>query len=310
MTLAAALVGSTGGWWLAHELDNVGSVDTARHEDSAQRAVDGARPPIDITVAQETFEEYDPDSFPDTWYIILDKPLSAETQQALTAIAINPNDFREAPKRVWELLKPLGGRLLTDQPTMVQTPKNFTAAGTATSFRLGLESRKTAPVNIDSITADDVNCVPADTAVVVRYPPAGESPMRNLALDLSGRSKVLVVEDEEGGRQGKPYFQGASIALGQNQTGTNLKIDAITKNETCTFKLKAAYRVAGEAAPGAPLEILDKGKPFKAEGVPARAIQYFELGIGVPRNGKSAWACAGTVKPGICNDEPRQDYVK
>ncbi|MEV7124374.1 hypothetical protein [Kitasatospora griseola] len=282
LTLAAALVSSVGGWWLAHELDNVGSVDTARHEDAAQQSVDNARQPIDVTVAQETFEEYDPNTFPDTWYIILDKPLSAETQRALTAITVNGDDFREAPRKTWELLKSLGGRLLTDQPTM-KMPEHSTWAGTTTSFRLGLESRKTAPVNIDNITAADVNCAPADAAVVVRYPPAGESPMRNLALDLSARSKVLLVEDEEGGRQGKPYFQGASIALGQNQTGSNLQIDAITKNETCTFKLKAAYRVAGEAAPGTPLEILNNGKPFKVEGSPERAVQYFELGLGSVR---------------------------
>ncbi|MFJ6617645.1 hypothetical protein ACIQOW_08740 [Kitasatospora sp. NPDC091335] len=305
LTVAVALVSSTGGWWLAHELDNMGSVDTARHQDAAQREVDGARPPIDVTVTQDTFEEYDPVSFPNTWYIVLDKPLSAQAQQALTAIPVNPRDFREHVRKVWELLRPMGGRLLTDQPTLVRAPEHFTYNGTATSFRLGLESRKTAPVNIDDITADDVDCVPADAATVVRYPPEGESPMRNLALDLSGRSKVLVVEDE-GGQQGKPYFQGASIALGQNQTGSNLKIDAITKNETCTFKLKADYRVAGEAAPGAPLEILAQGKPFKAEGVPARAVQYFERGYGdVP------WYCAGTVEPGICDTAGwLQEHVK
>ncbi|MFE4425289.1 hypothetical protein [Streptomyces sp. NPDC056817] len=312
LTLVGALVSSTGGWWLAHELDNAGSVDTARHEEAGQQAVDRARQPIDVTVAQEENEEYDPDSFPSTWRIILDKPLSAQTQQALTAITLSPDDDRDASRRVWELLKPLGGRLLTDQPMMTQTPKHFTTGGTVTSFRLGLESRKTAPVNIDSITADDINCFPADAAVVVSYPPAGESMMTNLALDLSGRSKVLVVEDENGGRQGKPYFQGASIALGQNQTGSNLKIDAITQNETCTFKLKAAYRVAGEETPAAPLEILDNGKPFKAEGLPVRAIQHFELSWSLPSDGyKSGWICAGAVEPGICEVAPwLQETVK
>ncbi|MER8046681.1 hypothetical protein [Streptomyces sp. NPDC094032] len=305
LTLACGLVAGAAGWWVGHSLDNVSAVDTARHEDDGQRAVDRARQPVEVSTAYVAQGDYDPATFPGEWQIVLDKPLSAETQRALTAIRLGYGDDGGASRKVWELLRPLGGRVLAYQPAMSKTPPHFTTGGTVTSIRLGLESLKSAPVNIDDISADAVTCVPADAAVVVSYPPAGDSPVKNLALDLSGRSKVLLVEDEEGGRQGTPYFQGASVALGQNQTGSNLRIDAITQHETCTFTLKASYRVAGEAPPSAPLEILDKGVPFKAEGRPAHPVQHFELSWSLPSNGrKSGWTCAGSVEPGICEVAP------
>ncbi|MFI5897495.1 hypothetical protein ACIA5D_46130 [Actinoplanes sp. NPDC051513] len=260
LVMAGALVAL--GWDLVS--DTWTAKPRAEAQRDADRGIDLAKTPFTSTADYDT-------SLPEFWKIVLDRTLTEDEQAALEAIPLDG-----AGKKVWEFLRPLGGRLLRYPTSMLQPPPNFDSGeafwADATIFNMNLFSERTSQLSIVDMRAINVSCRPPSAKTVVEFPPQGEAEYPGVLFDLTTKDTAPFITDP-GDDQGQPYFSRRKIDLGGGTSPGALRVEAMVRGQSCQWEIQARYR--DSIGNGSEVTLRDGDKPFFAEALPAKPEQYW-----------------------------------
>ena len=247
-----------GGFAVGYSLDLWTTGPRLAAEREATEEMDEARAPFTASINYDT-------SVPFHYKIVLDRPLTPEEQETLQGLAYT---------EVWDFLHPLGGRLIRYPVIMRQLPPGYDAAqrGDTTVFTMNLLSSRETQLSIVDMEPVNVSCTEPSATTVVEVPPQGEDFYPGVLTDLSEDAPTLWISDE-GPDQGQPYFSRRRIDLGGGLDPGGLRVEALVRDQSCEWELRAQYRDArgdvGEVI------LRDGDQPFFAEAVPADPEQYW-----------------------------------
>ncbi|TDC74918.1 hypothetical protein [Streptomyces hainanensis] len=247
-----------GGFAVGYSLDLWTTGPRVAAEREATEELDEARAPFTGSISYDT-------SVPDRFKIVLDRPLTPEEQETL---------LRLSDTEIWDFLRPLGGRLIRYPVTMAQLPPGYDLAqqGDTTVFTMNLLSSRETQLSIVDMEPVNVSCTEPAAATVVEVPGQGESFYPGVLTDLSEDAPTLWISDE-GPDQGQPYFSRRRIDLGGGLDPGGLRVEALVRDQSCEWELRARYRDArGEVGE---VVLRDGDRPFFAEAVPADPEQYW-----------------------------------
>ncbi|MGW1768597.1 hypothetical protein ACWCQL_31720 [Streptomyces sp. NPDC002073] len=264
VVIGAALIGALGAYFLALGLDVATAETTARAEKAAEDALDREEAPFTAQVTYVDYKTYGR-YLPVGAAIVLDRTLTADEQQRLTAIPLGENQDQQ----VWDLFKSLGGRMIE------------TYDGDARTFRLSLFSDRTAALSITDMQAVVDRCHPSKAQTVVQLP-SGDG----VYWDLGRRSAVPVIAGSPEAEDYRlPYFPRRRIDLGGGQGPGALQVTSSVLGETCEWHIEARYEDSAGAHPA--VRVSDGGRPLVTEAVPAQPRVYFSINL------DKGWECAG-----------------
>ncbi|MER5930491.1 hypothetical protein [Streptomyces sp. NPDC002054] len=281
--VVAALVAGLGAYFLPFLLDLATAETTARAQQQAEEAVDREAPPFTAQVTAERHATYGAD-FPDAWMIVLDRVLTADEQGRLARIRPGVPEF---DRQVWELLQPLGARLIEIPPLGRGIP-----VGHAQTFQLRLFSDRTAALAVKDMRAKVDRCYAPTAQTLVRKVPEGSEALDGIIWNLAGRDEVPVITDE-GGDQGQPYFTRKQINLGNGQSPGGLRVLSVVRAETCEWHIEAHYEDSAGSHP--PVRITNGEKPLVTEAPPSNPRLSFTI-----RADLTSWACTGEIRTADC----------
>ncbi|MFJ6936114.1 hypothetical protein [Streptomyces sp. NPDC101132] len=293
VTLAAAFAGALGAYLVSLALDAATAETVIKVTKDAEDRVDRAEKPFTAQVTHPDRSTADAD-FPGVWMIVLDHRLTAAEQERLAAIRPE-RDSKAFGRRVWALLRPLGGRLIEFAPMIPNA-----SSAHAQRFRLTLFSDRQAGLSVKDMRARVDSCVPSSARTLVVNVPAGNSPVAGIAWDVGERSEVALVADD-GEAQGRPFFDEFQIDLGNGQAPGGLQVTALIGNgQTCRWHIDAYYEDTEGRHPA--VRIQDGGRPLVTEGPPARPRLLFQMD---PKPAGGPWGCLGEVETTACVPEPQ-----
>jgi hypothetical protein len=283
VTAALALAGLVLAYYVTFVLDRSTATDRARSDKRAEKAVDREQPAFVSTVTPHDYDQYMPGAIA----VLLDRPLTAREQAALTAMTGDES-------RVWAFLKSLGGRIV-EHPSYVEPFEDGNRRrGQAQSFDLNLNSDRGTGLTINGMTAVKDSCRAPSAQTIVNLPPAGSEPRQGLLWDLTGGAedspKGPYVLDE-GASQGELYFRRNIVDLGNGQPNMAFRIQPEVSRHTCDWHIVASYT---DTTGSHRQRIPDGSRTFTTEAVPQRPVQYFEY---VPATG---WGCFGEMSQKGC----------
>ncbi|MFG1775045.1 hypothetical protein ACGFIG_01255 [Micromonospora sp. NPDC049048] len=272
-------------------LDRSTATDRARSDRQAQQAVDREQAAFVSTV---TPLDYDRD-LPEAFTVLLDRPLTEGEQAGLTALTGDRSE-------VWELLKPLGGRVVEHASYVAPFEDGNENRGHAQTFDLNLNSDRAAGLTINNMTAVKDSCRVPTAQTVVTLPPAGAESRQGLLWDLTGgptdEPHGPYVLDEGEPREGQLYFRRNVVELGNGQSNMAFRIQPEVSTHTCEWHIVASYT----DTTGAHEQRIPSGAgTFTTEAIPSQPVQYFE------RPPTSGWGCLGAVTQQDC---PATGYIR
>ncbi|WP_431934649.1 hypothetical protein [Micromonospora sp. RP3T] len=261
----------------------------AKAQHGADREIDLAKAPFTSTADYDT-------SPPLSGKILLDRVLTREEQAALEAIPIDSAAFA----KVWEFLRPLGGRLLRYPTSMLQPPANFDPGAAiwlhSTTFKMNLFSERTTQLSITDMRAVNVSCQPSSAKTVVESLPQGEAQYAGVLFDLTVADSTPFVTDA-GSDQGQPYFSRRKIDLGDGMSPGGLRVEAAVKDQSCSWEIEARYRDSTQQDHEVTLR--DGDKPFFSEALPKQPEQYWTIDF-QRRGGPALIPCHEMPKVSAC----------
>lgn len=242
-------------------------------ERNIEQELDGQQPPFTAAINYDT-------SVPGNWRIVLDRPLAPEEQGRLRAIPVD----QQFGQRVWDFLRPLGGRLLRIPVAMDQLPPGYDpfdperswASADATVFTLTLLSGRDSQLSILDMNPVVTSCRNSSAKTVVEFPPQGEAVYPGVVVDLASENPTLLITDE-GSDQGEPYFSRRRIDLGGGLEPGGLRVEALARDQSCEWEIEARYQDAEENVGRVTLR--DGDRPFVAEAVPQDLEQYWLMDL-------------------------------
>ncbi|MFJ3904604.1 hypothetical protein [Streptomyces sp. NPDC090025] len=212
---------------------------------------------------------------PETWRVVLDRPLTAPEQRRLGTL----DGDAEAARGY---LTSLGGRTLRHPSSFddrADLMPRFTGTD-ATVFLMNLFSRRQSKLTVLSMEAVDVSCRTPTARTVVDLPPQGGAAYEGVLFDLSTPAAPPIVTDA-GPLQGQPHFAHRKIDLGGGESPGGLRVEAVTRAKTCDWAIEAKYR--DEYQGFGALVLKDGDKPFVAEGTPLKPEQLWVRDSSEPR---------------------------
>ncbi|MEV6819977.1 hypothetical protein AB0M72_14595 [Nocardiopsis dassonvillei] len=261
LVLLAAV--SLGGYAAGYAYDLWSTESLLREQRAAEAEMDQERAPFTASIAYDT-------SVPHNFKIVLDRPLTAREAQTLRA---TPSE------EVWDLLQPLGGRLVrygssmnTGAPGTWEWHREGGVLPDATVFTMNLLSTRTSQLSIVDMTPVNVSCTEPTAVTVVEFPPQGEAAYPGVIVDLTEDDPELYVSDE-GPDQGLRYFSHRRIDLGGGTDPGGLRVEALVGDRSCEWEIRARYTDARENTDEVVLR--DGDRPFFAEALPAQPRQYW-----------------------------------
>lgn len=265
-------------------LDRSTATDRARSDKQAQQAVDREQPAFVSTVTPLDYGQYLPEAFS----VLLDRPLTEGEQATLTALNGDAS-------RVWEFLKPLGGRVVEHASYVAPLEDGNENRGHAQTFDLNLNSDRAAGLTINNMTAVKDSCRAPTAQTVVTIPPAGAESRQGLLWDLTGgptdKPRGPYVLDEGEPHEGQLYFRRNVVELGNGQSNMAFRIQPEVSTHTCEWHIVASYT----DTTGSHEQRIPSGTgTFTTEAIPSQPVQYFER---VPASG---WGCLGEVSQQGC----------
>ncbi|MGW7510664.1 hypothetical protein ACWGJ0_23545 [Streptomyces massasporeus] len=267
IAVAAALVVGALGGLLADFVIEVGTAKPRiRAEQDAEKELDSEEDPLVSAI------DYD-QTAPVNLKIVLDRRLTKAEQEKLKSLPFTQQRYGGD---VWNLLRPLGGRMIRYPASMLNPPPGFDATNwdrsDATIFKMNLFSDRTSMLSITGMTPVNLSCRPSTAKAVVEIPPQGIEVYSNIAFDLTAHgSGPLIVE--EGEEQGQPFFSRRKIDLGGAMSPGGLRVEAMVREKSCRWEIKAQYRDASQKSDTVILR--DGKKPFFAEALPVDPEQHW-----------------------------------
>jgi hypothetical protein len=241
----------------------------AEAQQDAVREIDQARPPFTSTADYDT-------SPPEFWKIVLDRTLTGGEQATLESIPFDDQFGR----RVWEFLRPLGGRLLRYPTSMLQPPPSFDPGlafwSDSTTFNMNLFSERNSQLSITDMRAVNVSCRPPSANTIVEFPPQGEAEYSGILFDLTSTDPAPFITDP-GDDQGQLYFSQRKIDLGGGLAPGGLRVEAMVRDESCNWEILAKYR--DSSTQNGEVVLRDGDKPFFAEALPTEPEQYWVVDL-------------------------------
>ncbi|AJE82770.1 membrane protein [Streptomyces albus] len=270
-------------YYAAFVLDRSTARERARSDKQAERSVDREQPAFVATVTPQDYEQ----EVPEVITVLLDRKLTAREQAGLTAL-------RGESARVWEFLKPLGGRLLEHPSGPVEFADSEHTRGQFRTFDLNLNSDRGAGLTVNRMTAVKDDCRAPGARTVVHLPSAGSEPRQGLLWDLTGGKEVRPRGPyalDEGASQGQLYFRQNVVELGNGQSNMAFRVQPEVSTHTCAWHIVASYT----DTTGSHQQRIPSGTgTFTAEAIPARPAQYFEWVTG------TGWGCIGELTQRGC----------
>ncbi|MEU4781133.1 hypothetical protein [Micromonospora sp. NPDC023633] len=265
-------------------LDRSTATDRARSDRQAQKAVDREQPAFTSTATPLDYDQYLPEAFT----VLLDRPLTEGEQATLTALNGDAS-------RVWEFMKPLGGRIVERASYVAPFEDGNENRGNAQTFDLNLNSDRAAGLTINNMTAVKDSCRAPTAQTVVVIPPAGAESRQGLLWDLTGgptdKPHGPYVLDEGEPQEGQLYFRRNVVELGNGQSNMAFRIQPEVSTHTCEWHIVASYT---DTTGSHEQRIPSGAGTFTTEAVPSQPVQYFER---VPGSG---WGCLGEVSQQGC----------
>ncbi|TDC06084.1 hypothetical protein E1265_34980 [Streptomyces sp. 8K308] len=251
------VLATLGGFAVGYGLDLWTTDSRVAAEREATEDMDEARVPFTSSISYDT-------SVPYHYKIVLDRPLTPEEQETLRYLPST---------QVWDFLRPLGGRLIRYPVTLSQLPPGYDPGrGDTTVFTMNFLSSRESQLSIVDMAPVNVSCREPSARTVVEVPPQGEGFYPGVLVDLTADDPTLWISDE-GPDQGQPYFSRRRIDLGGGLDPGGLRVEALVRDQSCEWELRASYRDArgdeGEVI------LRDGDRPFSAEAVPADPEQYW-----------------------------------
>ncbi|MGK5518369.1 hypothetical protein ACSNN9_03340 [Micromonospora sp. URMC 107] len=265
-------------------LDRSTATDRARSDRQAAKAVDREQPAFTSTVTPLDYDQYLPEAFT----VLLDRPLTEGEQATLTALTGDAS-------RVWEFMKPLGGRIVERASYVAPFEDGNENRGNAQTFDLNLNSDRVAGLTINNMTAVKDSCHAPTARTVVAIPPAGAESRQGLLWDLTGgptdrpHGPYVLAEGEP--QEGQLYFRRNVVELGNGQSNMAFRVQPEVSTHTCEWHIVVSYT----DTTGSHEQRVPSGTgTFTTEAVPSQPVQYFER---VPGSG---WGCLGEVSQQGC----------
>ncbi|TDQ54339.1 hypothetical protein [Actinorugispora endophytica] len=268
VSVALALLVGGGGFAGTYTYDLWSTEARVREERAAEAGMDQERAPFTSSVTYDT-------SLSDDFRIVLDRPLTPEEGEALEATPA---------AEVWDLLRPLGGRLIRGFGGMSasppggwswEQPEGATGEAGATVFTMTLLSTRSTQLSIVDMTPVNISCAEPTATTVVEYPPAGQASYPGVVVDLNHRDPALYISDE-GPDQGQPYFSRRRIDLGGGLEPGGLRVEALVRGRSCEWEIRARYVDALQNTDEVVLR--DGDRPFFSEAPPERPEQHWLAG--------------------------------
>ncbi|MDT0307555.1 hypothetical protein RM780_11345 [Streptomyces sp. DSM 44917] len=266
----------------------------ARERD-IERQLDGRQPPFTTAITYDT-------SVPGNWTIVLDRPLTPEEQGTLRAIPVDA----QFGQRVWDLLRPLGGRLLHIPVAMDPLPPGYDpftnpwADASATAFTMALLSDRASQLSILDMRPVNLSCTDPVAETVVEFPPQGEATYPGVVVDLASENPTFLITDDAAD-QGQPYFSRRRIDLGGGLEPGGLRVEALARGQSCEWEIEARYQDAAQNVDS--VTIRNDGQPFFAEAVPDDPEQYWRMELSP--DGEPTWTpCHETPSVSTCGQGP------
>ncbi|UED87516.1 hypothetical protein [Streptomyces profundus] len=228
-------------------------------EKEAERRLDQEKEPFTHSIAYDT-------SVPYEFKVVLDRPLTPEEQATLQA---TPYD------EVWEYLRPLGGRLIRYPVATIPLPPGQSdprGPADGTTFTMTLLSERSSQLSIVDMTPVNISCHAPTGRTVVDVPPQGEAFYPGVVVDLEAADPTLFIFDD-GPDQGQPYFSRRRVDVGGGLEPGGLRVEALVRDQSCAWELRARYRDAGGDSDE--MILRDGDQPFFAEAAPDRPEQYW-----------------------------------
>ncbi|WP_220188565.1 hypothetical protein [Streptomyces phytophilus] len=244
ITITLGILASMGGFAASFAFDLWTTNPRAAAEREAHRDLDQEVVPFTTSIT------YDTDPTDAGFSVVLDRPLSPEE---VTTLQATP------PSKVWDLLRPLGGRLIHSS--------TYT-----TTFKMNIFSERAAQLSIVDMTPVEVTCTEPSAGTLVDVSGQGVAEYPGLAINLEKDKPQLVNAD--GRDQGQPFFDKRRIDLGGGLEPGGLRVSASTREQSCTWEILARY-VDAQQNPGE-VTLRDGDKPFLAEAKPQSPEQHWE----------------------------------
>ncbi|OEJ93856.1 hypothetical protein [Streptomyces thermolilacinus] len=269
------------------------TADTATQvQKEAEREADGRLPPFTAEVAYESYGASGT-NFPDGTSIVLDRVLTADEQTRLTSLDFRDERFHQ---KVWELLEPLGARVVTLPSKVVGAPPG--KGNSARTFQLRLHSDRARELSIVDLRATVEECSPPTARTVVSFASGGSAAIQGVVWYLASGVVVPLISDEDAPHAGEPFFRYHQIDLGDGASPGALRVESVADKESCSWHVDATYTdTEGTHGP-----VRHDGKPFSTEAVPQNPHLRFQVDLGL--SGGLPWLCSGAVATGRCTFTP------
>ncbi|MFI1190092.1 hypothetical protein [Streptomyces californicus] len=285
VVVAAVVVlgGLVSAYYAGYALDWTTSTDRARSDKNAERTVDREQPAFVSTITPRDYEQ----NVPEALYVLLDRPLTASEQAALTGMNGDAS-------QVWAFMKPLGGRIVERASYVAPFEDGNENRGESQTFHLNLNSDRSAGITINGMTAVKDACGAPTAQTVVDIPPAGSQSRQGLLWDMTGgkaeKPKGPYVLDE-GDTQGELFFHHNVVDLGSGQSSMAFTVQPEVSTHTCAWHIDVSYIDTS----GYHTQRIPKGNgTITTEAVPRKPLQYFRY---ITTTG---WGCVGEMSQKGC----------
>jgi hypothetical protein len=242
-------------------------------EAEAQERLDLEGPAFSSQVTEAVFE---PGITP--YDFVFDRRLTRAEQQRLTAFV--PKEHGE----LRDYLLSIGGRMIEYPSECCLSPTGVASGGgRATVFNLHLLTDRQAPLTINDLRANILQCRPSKAVTVVQVPPQGGGSYMGIRFDLTAENPVARINDISD-QQGEPFFRHNVINLGNGAEPGNLRVESVTGGKSCKWEILAEYTDRN----GSHDQTIRNGRePFFTEALPQNPEQHWILIAGGPTG--SAW---------------------
>jgi hypothetical protein len=256
----------------------------------AERNADGRLPPFTTEVTYESYGDFGT-SFPDGTAIVLDRVLTPDEQARLTSLDFRSERFHQ---KVWDLLEPLGARVVTRPSNVVGGPP--LKGNSARTFQLKLHSDRARELSIVDLRATVEDCSPPTARTVVSFASGGSASIQGVVWYLASGVDVPFISDEDAPNVGQPFFRYHQIDLGDGASPGALRVESVVDKESCSWHIDATYTDTGGVH--GPVRITHNGEPFFTEAVPQNPHLWFQVDLGL--SGGLPWMCSGAVATAGC----------